>query len=408
MLVATWKTNNQDLTEQQTIFDKLRIYGDLARKHLIWQAPSQGGRVVDDGNDRKGINKIQRFVDIASASEFLEKSIHNFVAQVVADTPNLAAVRRELVALSASFPASLQTLTAAARTFDGVESLAERMKSGKLAPTLVEVNMQLDQAVGVTGSGPLATSRAAYVAAKEVVGKEFGSLFGLYESKILRMNSAIATVTRRASNIVAEIGAWKFETCDFIKLPKDAPDSEMLAAARVIETSWSSFTNYSKISAELAAAQRHMPKVIQEKVTKIFIGFDSKEFENSLQTARVLLAHCCLASCIFTSKHAEDVSSWPIAVQKILSYIKSHLGIKPDIDINTDFARKLGIGPNAAKLTTAAKGKAKRLSTDSAASAASTASASTAAPSTAGSSMSAASGPERPRPPALKFRKQQR
>ena len=173
-LMMTWKLANYDITKSHSIFDKLRQYGDLARKQLTWQAPGQGGR-IPDGN--KGINKIQQFVDKATSAEFLEKAIEQFVTGVLTNTTNLAAVRRELVALNASFPANVQTLITAAKSFDNVEVLAERIRSGKMTPTLKELNTVLDQAVAATAKLPLATKREAYVAAKEVCGKEFGSLF---------------------------------------------------------------------------------------------------------------------------------------------------------------------------------------------------------------------------------------
>jgi hypothetical protein len=269
---------------------------------------------------------------------------------------NLTAVRRELVALSASFPESVQPLIAAAKSVDAMEALAERLASRKLPPTLVEMNTVLDQAVLATAKMSLASTRESYVQAKCKVGAEFAVHFELYESKVVRMEKAMDTFIKRAKDIVPEITVWKFEECSFVKLPKDKPDLEIVDAARCLESSWGNFENYANTAEQLFSKQTHMPHMIKQKAIDIYKKFESSQYAGGLKTARVLLAHCGLASAIWNSKGAEDQSTWPLVAQPMLIHFKTKLGIIPEEHLDAEFAAKLGIGIKHA-VKTAAKGK---------------------------------------------------
>ena len=391
MIYECWRLNQYDITDKFTIFDKLRQFAELSRKFLVWSAPT--ARVVDE---TKATYQLQKFVDKATGSDFIEHTCEEYVTSLVADgAANLAAVRRELVALSASMPASTQKIAEATKSFDAVETLAARIKTGKLPPTLMELNQMLHTAVLNTKDVPIALTREPYVKAKTSVGGEYANRFALFEGQINRMDVACQTIKQRAGAIVSEIGTWNFEKTNFVKLPKDKPDEMILNASKAIESSWQSFDNFKNMASQLKVQNSHQPKFIKDKVSEISSKFESGAYAGELKEARVLLAHASLVNIIMNSKKKDDVVDWPIICQAMLNHLKTKLGIDLQNDLETNFAIKLRVldkNPAAgqaqddvatlgAAKKTAAKGKPKANAKSEIKKAATTAScASTAAP----------------------------
>ncbi len=251
MIYECWRLWQYDITDKFTIFDKLRQFGELCRKFLVWSQPASTAAVVVDEN--KGEYHIQKFVNDTSSSSFVENSCEAFVSQLIETTAegHLAAVRRELVALSASMPDKVKKLVEVTKSFDAVESLAARIKARKLPPTLLELNQVCHQAVEATAGVPIAMSRDCYVKAKATVGAEFATRFSLWEGQIHRMDVSIATMCQRAGSIKEEVATWNFDKANFVKLPKDQPDELVMNAAKAIETSWCNFKNYKDMANQL-------------------------------------------------------------------------------------------------------------------------------------------------------------
>ena len=248
----------------------------------------------------------------------------------------------------------MKNIVSVARALDGVEALAERFKQGKVAtkPTLVEMNNQLHKAVEVAGSSDLSNTRASYVAAKVEVGKQFGADFGLYEAKLGKMEAAIEVFNKRASDITEEITTWSFDQCTFVKLPKDRPDPEVLAAARGIEAAWKQFGNLKSTAEELAIHQAHQPAIIKNKAAEVIKKFSDGVYFDNLKKARIQLAHCSLVSCIFQSPNPEDVAVWPGLTNKMLKYCTKDLGVQVN-DLDKEFAMKLAAVAQAASASSA-------------------------------------------------------
>ena len=123
-----------------------------------------------------------------------------------------------------------------------------------------------------------------------MVGKEFGSAFGLFEAKVGEVEAAMQVFHRRAGDIVAEIRSWGFDECAFVKCAKDKPDPEMLTAARGIEAAWKQFDHLQTLAGELATRQAHQPDTVKNKAKAINEKFTTGEFGGKLKTARVELA----------------------------------------------------------------------------------------------------------------------
>ena len=371
MIFETWRLQQYDITDKFTIFDKLRAFAELCRKYLIWSGPA-AGRIVDA---EKAAYQLQQFVDKASGAEFLEKVVEEYVSGLLENEGgNLTAVRRELLALRGSLPEAAQRLTDAAKAFEGIESLAQRIQQGKLPPTLIEINATLNLAVESTAGVAIASTRKHFVNCKLVVGTEFGSRFGLYEAQVQRMEQGIQTMKRRAGKIVEEINLWKFSSCSFVMQPKDSPDDEILAAAKSVELCWKTFDNTKQIASELASKTLHQPQVIKDAIQAINGKFENGEFHRDLKEARILLAHASLASVIINSKKRDDVASWPLITQKMVNYCKQTLGLlQLQEDITRDFALKLGLLSKVTAPATAAKSKIGKPAAASSASTCSTA-----------------------------------
>ena len=418
MIYECWRLNQYDITAKFTIFDKLKQFAELSRKFLVWSAPTS--RITDEN---KAEYHLQKFVDKATGSDFIEHTCEAYISALVADgATNLAAVRRELVALSNSLPASTKKLVEATKSFDIVETLATRIKTGKLPPTLMELNQMLHTAVTNTADVAIALTRAPYVAAKTIVGAEYATRFALFEGQIKRMEVACKTMEQRAGLMISEIGAWNFEKTNFVKLPKDKPDDMILNAAKSIESSWQSFDNFKNLASALKVQNSHQPAFIKTLVADMSNKFESGAYAEQLKAARVLLAHSSLVSIILNSKQKDEVTAWPIICGPMLNYIKSKLGLNTKEDLDINFATKLGLvdkspataaaagAPDTAKMTAAkAKGKAAKAGSGRT-SVASTAAPPSDAPGLVDEEEPADGGkrPERPRGPAgpaLKFRR---
>ena len=363
MIISTWKMSKYQLSDKHTAFDKIRSLADLCRKH-VWSKPdtaAAAGRIVDESSP---FYTIQQFNDKVSTSMFLDTVYDKFIYKQLQSNGNLSALRRELSALSSSLPTSVQSLAETAKVMDSIETAADRFKQGKtaLVPTLAEMNSQLHQAVTVTAaaSNDLGQTRAAYAAAKLVVGKEFGSAFCLFEAKIGKVEAAMQVFHRRAGDIVAEIRSWSFDECAFVKCAKDKPDPEMLTAARGIEAAWKQFDHLQTLAGELATRQAHQPDTVKNKAKAINEKFTTGEFGGKLKTARVELAHCSLANIIFQQAKPDDVTQWPAVTKKMLDYCRKELGIATS-DLDSEFAVKLTLTSEASPKATAAKTKAKKV-----------------------------------------------
>ena len=138
-------------------------------------------------------------------------------------------------------------------TFNQVEELFGRMNSSKAAPSIVELNSVLHNAVSKAPLLEVANGRAPYMKAKEELGKEFGSAFALYEAKINRMINSVVAMESKGANLLDEIAAWEFKDCSWVKNPKDKPDANTVSAAKGIEAAVQGFENMQQISAELKA-----------------------------------------------------------------------------------------------------------------------------------------------------------
>ena len=387
-VLQTWKASRCTITEQNSEFDHLRRLVQLVRENK-WNRTCNSRKT----STSPAYEAMNTFCDKAIAADVPKAAIVAFTESVLQEGKvPLVSLQREMAATQ---ELQVEGLHGVVKAFLAVERAAEEIGRGK-TPSMPELNNVLHNAVEAMKDAKnqsLQTSRQKYNAAKLLVGQELGSAFALFESRLARMTAGCAKMEKLACNICSEIATWQFDTCNFIKLPKDKANPEVMGAAKVIENAMQNFEQWKQSAAVLAANAAHQPESMRKKVSSILSMFDNGKYEGMLKHAAVLLAHCSLASVVYPKKSKKD---WPDAAAKMLNHVRSVLMVA-DSELDQDFLAALVSGEkNVATSAGSSTDGKKRLSSGSTSS---QATASTAAPSSAASVASFASGP------AAKFRR---
>ena len=392
MLLETWKLSHYDITSSHTVFQHIRGFAELSKKYLLWKKPV----LKPQTRENCPYYTLDFFVDKATASNLLPNLFKDFVeTSLCQDTAKLSSFATEVHAVLSYFPTSMEPLIKAVNIINEVEELASRLKS-RNGPTIIEINSVLHDGVKCTVVLPKGVRRQKFEEAKLSLGKELGTAFALFESKINRMVHSCAAIELKGGAIMEEIQKWEFKTCKFVLASKDKPDKEMIAAAKGIESAVQGFENMQTVASELDTKHAHQPESLRGKIQSINAAFQAGTYYKALDKARALLGNTMVANAVMTSETPLEVASWPKAAKKVLDVIMNNFRVDPKKIIDNELWLKVtgqaGQKPDDRKTGQKPDGK-KRLSTCS------SSTASTAVP--PDSQASVASGASK----GLKFRK---
>jgi hypothetical protein len=245
---------------------------------------------------------------------------------------------RELLVQATSLPSEAQSLVAAGKSFDQIEEVAVRIKTGKAAPTLNEMaDIVYDTQRAVSVLPGIDATRKSLKDATSLVSSEFSKQLLAFEKKVDRINVGVTFYIERCGAILACIPKWDFDGHLWVSAKSDATHHDIAGAAKIVDSYATQHANILVVAPTLKAKPADGGTDLAFKFKTLADKLETSD-KDKLCEAIEILAHSMLLNAVLTAPtdanmqkhcsktlhHVKVVLCFPIDKIQPLLYQKLH------------------------------------------------------------------------------------
>jgi hypothetical protein len=337
-----WVTLHVDITPECTYVDKLRRLVGTYRKN-VWITSG-----VEEPSVDHELYHLQTFVRQATDSPRYKQQICKMIEHVFRKDGEIRSTfSRELLVQATSLPSEAQSLVTAGKSFDQIEEVAVRIKTGKAAPTLNEMaDILYDTQRAVSVLPGIDATRKSLKDATVLVSSEFSKQLLAFEKKVDRMNVGVTFYIERCGAILACIPKWDFGGHLWVSAKSDATHHDIAGAAKIVDSYATQHSNLLVVARKLQAKPADGGTDLVLKFKTLADKLETSDKEKLCQAIEIL-AHSMLLNAVLTAPtdanmqkhcsktlhHVKVVLCFPIEKIQPLLYAKLHPAAAVDTKI---------------------------------------------------------------------------
>ena len=169
------------------------------------------------------------------------------------------------------------------------------------------------------------TQRNGLQQCMDALASHFGAQMFQLDSKMARICKALDLLDDRCGNITKAVKQWEWSDVEWVTLPKEKGDAEIVAAFRMVEQFNNQFDNLKVTYAALADRKDHQPKSFKDGIMKTSDSFEMGSLQQRLDKAKHIVAVGMVTNTILTSTTPKDKSSWPSICNKVIKHLKEKM-----------------------------------------------------------------------------------